>query len=122
MAGVKHVYEGTINRDSIARAMESGGDLMSDEQRSQMPNLEEMPDFGVSETRITHAVDVAAYCDIKRASMRCHRSQIAEEDFFLSMPDEAFQSAFGTEWFIAHGETRTEGDPFLTDLFEGVAP
>jgi len=29
--------------------------------------------------------------------MKAHASQITEESFFLSMPDEIFELAFGTE-------------------------
>ena len=35
--------------------------------------------------------------------MAAHASQIAPDDFFLSMPDEVFAGAFGTEWFVAPG-------------------
>ena len=34
------------------------------------------------------------------------RVQIAPDSWFLTMADEAFASAFGTEWFIRTGQTR----------------
>ena len=40
----------------------------------------------------------------KRAATRAHASQIGEEHFMLSMPDEAFEAVFGTEWFIRDGQ------------------
>ena len=49
--------------------------------------------------------------------MECHRSQIAPDDFFLAMPLEGFAQAFGTEWYIAEGETRPPDAPFADDLF-----
>jgi hypothetical protein len=46
--------------------------------------------------------------------MRAHASQISEQSFFLSLPDEAFAMAFGTEFFI-----RVGAEPGITesDLF-----
>jgi LmbE family N-acetylglucosaminyl deacetylase len=61
--------------------------------------------MGMPEAELTLAVDVTAHLLAKREAMRCHRSQIADTSFFLEMPDEAFASAFGTEWFIEHDRT-----------------
>jgi LmbE family N-acetylglucosaminyl deacetylase len=74
--------------------------------------------FGTPEAELTTAVDVRAHLDLKRASMRAHASQIAEDSFFLAMPDDAFEAAFGTEWF-----RRRDLEPGIveTDLFDGVA-
>jgi hypothetical protein len=36
--------------------------------------------------------------------MRAHASQISEQSFFLALPDDAFEVAFGTEWFIRDGQ------------------
>ena len=57
----------------------------------------------MAEAELTHAVDVTAYLDAKRESLRAHRSQITDTSFFLDMPEETFSSAFGTEWFILKG-------------------
>ena len=118
LAGTPGVFEATMNRDDIIRSMRESSEYLTEEQRAEMPDLEgeDAENFGVEEARITHAVDVTGFTDAKRASMRCHRSQIADEAFFLAMPDDAFARAFGTEWYISHGHTRGAGDPFLTDL------
>ena len=50
-------------------------------------------------------VDVSAFVQRKRDSIRCHKSQITDAGFFSSMPDEAFAMAFGTEWYIRAGAT-----------------
>jgi LmbE family N-acetylglucosaminyl deacetylase len=103
LAGVAEVFEATMNRDYIVRnmsqAMRDGVDNPGD-----LPDVDS-PDFnlGVPEAQITTRVDVSAYVDAKRASMRAHASQIGEQSFFLSMPDEAFVMAFGQEWFVHHG-------------------
>jgi LmbE family N-acetylglucosaminyl deacetylase len=67
---------------------------------------------------ITTAVDVRDFLALKRASMAAHASQIDEQSFFLSMPDEAFAASFGTEWFIRHGVPDGHRSD---DLFEGLA-
>jgi hypothetical protein len=57
--------------------------------------------------------------------MRAHASQISEQSFFLGMPDEAFQYAFGTEWFIHDGQGPgiTETDLFTaSDSGSGPLP
>jgi LmbE family N-acetylglucosaminyl deacetylase len=61
--------------------------------------------MGMPEAELTLAVDVTGHLQAKRNAMRCHASQIVDTSFFLQMPDEAFASAFGTEWFIEHDRT-----------------
>ena len=117
LAGTPGVFEATMNRDDVIRSMAEAADYFTEEQRAEMPDLEgEEANFGVLEERITHAVDVSGFIEAKRESMRCHRSQISDEAFFLAMPDDAFARAFGTEWYISHGHERAADTPFLTDL------
>ena len=105
------VMEATMNRDGFVRMIEQaresgaftqtpGGDV--DEFDPTGPADDGNP-MGMPEAELTLAVDVSAQLDLKRAAMRCHRSQIEDTSFFLEMPDEAFAAAFGTEWFIEHG-------------------
>ena len=119
MAGTPHVFESAMNRDEVIRSMADAAEHFTEEQRAEMPDFENSEvEFGVSEDRITHAIDVSAFVEAKRESMRAHRSQIADEDFFLSMPDEFFARAFGTEWYISHQHQRAADEPFLVDLFD----
>jgi LmbE family N-acetylglucosaminyl deacetylase len=104
LAGTKKVLEATMNRDHIVRMMEmarQAGAPISDEDDFD-PNgaADDGNPFGMAEAEITYAVDVTDYLDAKRESLRAHRSQITDTSFFLQMPDDAFSSAFGTEWFI----------------------
>lgn len=102
LAGTPRVYQNTMNRDHMRRGLAA--------MAAQAPEGVEMPDpaedqeFGKPEAELTAAVDVSAYLDRKRAAMRAHASQISEKSFFLAMPDEGFQYAFGTEWFIRAGQ------------------
>ncbi len=96
LAGTPRVFEATMNRDHIRRVIEfavsSGQELPGDVD----PNV----DIGVAEALITTTVDVRPFLDRKKASMRAHASQIAEDSWFLKLPDDAFEASFGTEWFI----------------------
>jgi LmbE family N-acetylglucosaminyl deacetylase len=123
LAGVEHVFQGTMNRDHIAALMASAA--VEDASGEMQERLDEMEaqevEFGSPEALITHAVDVAEHVELKRACMRAHASQISDEDFFLAMPPEAFTAAFGTEWYIALGAERSEGAPFGDDLFADLS-
>ena len=37
--------------------------------------------------------------------MLAHASQIGDDSFFLAMPEEGFQAAFGTEWYVKVGQS-----------------
>ena len=56
-----------------------------------------------AESGLTTFVDVSGYVSHKRESLRAHTSQFGTDSLFFSMPDEAFQIMFGTEWFIRKG-------------------
>jgi LmbE family N-acetylglucosaminyl deacetylase len=106
MAGIKKVFEVTMNRDHIVRMMEiarQAGASLGEDDFDPNAGADDGNPMGMPEAEITHAVDVSAHLAAKRASLRAHRSQITDTSFFLEMPDEAFSAAFGTEWFIEKG-------------------
>ena len=110
MAGTPRVYEATMDRDQMAELMRTAaagdGPVASDSPVAAMARemLEgEFPEIGSPSSAITTRVDVVGFLAQKRAAMRAHASQIAEESWFLSLPDDAFAMAFGTETFIRHG-------------------
>ena len=110
LAGTPRVFEATMNRDHIVRMMamarEGGlGDGAPAPETDFDPAgpADDGNPFGMSEAELTHAVEVVEWLHLKRASMRCHSSQISDSSFFLEMPDEAFAGSFGIEWFIERG-------------------
>lgn len=120
LAGTRHVFESTMNRDRMRALADFAFEGADDdpelaEQREEMRNTE----MGSPAAVITHEVDVTDVLDEKRRAMAAHRSQISEESFFLTMPDEAFAAAFGHECFIEIGAGRA-GEPHERDLFAGV--
>jgi LmbE family N-acetylglucosaminyl deacetylase len=105
LAGTPRVLEATMNRTHIIRLMteakERGQPVMegADEFDPSGPADDGNP-FGMDESEITLAVDVAPYLDRKRSAMAAHRSQVTDIGFFLNMPEEVFALSFGIEWFI----------------------
>jgi LmbE family N-acetylglucosaminyl deacetylase len=121
LAGTARVFEATMNRDFLLRQMEEMRSRLPEDQlppEGEGPSADEMQELGSPEAEITHGVDVSAFTEVKRASMRCHASQIPEESFFLSMPEDVFRTSFGTEWYIEHGVPRAEGAPFAGSLLD----
>lgn len=98
LADTPRVYQATINRD---RAI-AGFTKFAAQNGEEPPEFSD--DFGTPEAQITCAVDVRKFLNHKRQAMRAHASQISEQSFFLAMPDDAFEFAFGTEWFIRAGQ------------------
>jgi LmbE family N-acetylglucosaminyl deacetylase len=101
LSATPRVFEATVNRDFIrARLMEaasSGGT-----QAAQAAELIEqgLAEMGSPAEMINTVVDVRPWLDRKRKALFAHASQVDETSFFASMPPEAFEAAFGQEWFI----------------------
>ena len=115
LAGVSRLFWSTMNRSQIQEMMANSPELVESmgEDREERVDTDQ---FGMPEEEITHAVDVRTALQAKRESMAAHASQISAEDFFLSLPEEAFAGAFGTEWYVAPGWPRNGGE-FITSLF-----
>ncbi len=98
LAGVDTVYEATIDRDRVVRMIRAAGGPIDG-----APDIDENSDFGVREGDVTTRIDVSGHVMAKRRAMRCHPSQIPDDVFWLTMPDEQFQVAFSEEQFIHRG-------------------
>jgi LmbE family N-acetylglucosaminyl deacetylase len=122
LAGVETVYLATANRDEIARSQElSAGvsalpDGVDPDDLPPLPELD-LETFGTPESAITHGIDVREVIELKRSAMVAHASQIPPDSFFLALPPAAFAFAFGTEWYIEVGSSRSDGQPFAGSLF-----
>lgn len=120
LVAVPVVAQGTMNRDLIQRAMamakEMGLDVPDPTEATEPPDdlvaaegVTAAVTFGKPEAELTHVVDTSAVTERKRASMRAHASQIGEDHFMATMPDEVFSYVFGPEWFIV--DERFDGEP-----------
>lgn len=113
------VLEATINRDLMQMGVGIAQSLGYEIPASFNPATIE--DWFVAGADITHAIDVSAFLDLKRSSMEAHQSQTTSEEggdrslaLFLSLPPEYYAMAFGTEWYIQHGQPT---DPKADDIF-----
>ncbi|HXQ43388.1 MAG TPA: PIG-L family deacetylase [Acidimicrobiales bacterium] len=100
LAGVPRVFMATVNRDYLLGLLDTADGAALVATQGERPPIDNL---GVTEERITTAVDVTAFLDQKRRAMEAHASQISETSFFLSMPAEAFAAVWGREWYIRVG-------------------
>jgi LmbE family N-acetylglucosaminyl deacetylase len=105
LAGTPKVFEATMNREHVVRMFEAARAAgMSigpeDEDFDPAGPADDGNPFGMPEAELTLEVDVSDFVKAKRESLRAHRSQVTDTNYFLEMPDEVFTNAFGTEWFI----------------------
>ena len=117
IAATPAVFEATMNRDRM-RALADFAFEGADDDPELAQQREEMreTEMGSPAAEITHEIDVSDSVAQKREAMAAHRSQIPSDSFFMTMPEEAFIAAFGTEWFIERGALRA-GEPYGDDLF-----
>jgi len=106
LAGTPRVYQQTTNRDHLKRGMATFRERAraAGAEDTAGPDADFVETLGKPEAEITAAVDVSAYIGHKRRAMRAHASQISEQSFWLTMPDDAFGYSFGTEWYIRDGQ------------------
>jgi len=114
LATTPKAYMSTANRDHIRRSMERAA--ASGVEMPDMPDIGDLQ-IGVTEDRITTALDVRDQVDVKRRSMAAHASQISETSFFLAMPPDMFTEGFGWEWYILDGAAAGHHE---FDLLEGL--
>jgi LmbE family N-acetylglucosaminyl deacetylase len=119
LAGIDAVLEATFNRDLLAMAVDLLPTIGVDVPEGFVPP--DLSTWFLPADAITHEIDVSAHLDAKRASMEAHTSQttsstdtIRSLQLFLSLPDELFAMAFGTEWYV---DSRFDPSVKQTDLF-----
>jgi LmbE family N-acetylglucosaminyl deacetylase len=122
LAGTPVVLEATINRDLMQAGIGLAASLGLDVPPEFSP--ETFESWFLPEAELTHAVDVTAQLEQKRASMRAHASQATSDvtdtrslSLFLSLPDDYFALAFGTEWYV--DRSRPPGIA-AHDVFDGL--
>jgi LmbE family N-acetylglucosaminyl deacetylase len=117
LVGLDQVYQQTINRTALLENARAMADALPD--GAEVPDFESQPDFGKPVEAITHRVDVTEFAPLKRASMLAHRSQIGDDHFFLTMPDDVFAAGFGIEWYISESPAPAAGS-LAAQLFEPI--
>ncbi|MBT8241858.1 MAG: PIG-L family deacetylase [Acidimicrobiia bacterium] len=116
LAGVRHVYEATVSREDAQAAMQEHN-MDPDGEHDANEALNEQ--FGVPRAQIRYSVNVHDQLKAKRLAIQAHRSQISEDDFFLSVPDDAFRMIFGQEFFAITNDGDV-GGPTEVELLPGL--
>lgn len=117
-AGVTNVYEATMNRTEMQAMIEAQPDMFDDDEGESDDRID-VESMGTPAADISYRISVGEHIEKKRASMVAHRSQIGPDSIFLTMPDEIFATAFGSEWFNVPGTTDT-GGPTDVALLPGL--
>ena len=124
-AGTPTLLEATFNRDLLQVGVGMVASMGYELPPGFTPDTFEA--WFTPAGELTHAVDVTEHLAAKRAAMAAHRSQAttgARDDavrtlsLFLSLPDEWFNMAFATEWYVQ--PDRKPGEP-VADVFAAVA-
>lgn len=58
--------------------------------------------FGVPEEEITHTLDITAYLPRKLAAIRCHRTQLDEQNLLRLAPEDVAARYFNREFLVSH--------------------
>lgn len=98
LAATPRLFEATFNRDAISAVTGPDGQGFDPNAPADDGNP-----FGEPASAIHLAVDVSEYVERKRQALVCHASQATDVAEFLAMPQEIFNLAFSTEWFIEPG-------------------
>jgi LmbE family N-acetylglucosaminyl deacetylase len=103
IANTPAVYEQTVNRDYVKRLMQEQPEALEDVDAQSRPTADFVDALGSPEVLITTTVDVRPFAAVKRRALTKHASQVGPESFFLALSYDAFEVAFGYEWYIKRG-------------------
>lgn len=101
-----------LARYELMRAM--GAEVPSDR-----PDFDPNKVGGIPDEAITTRVDVRDFLVHKTAALRCHRTQIAPDWWFMRLPNELLQATFPMECFIRIASHVAVDGP-EDDLFAGL--
>jgi LmbE family N-acetylglucosaminyl deacetylase len=116
LSAVPVVAQHTFNRDWMVRGMRGLAESGDVPEGWDAPTDLPPPSFGKPEAEITHRVEAVDFVEQKRASMRCHASQMGPDHFMLAMPETIFAVGFGTEFYVVD-EVPGLAPELFTELF-----
>ena len=116
------LVEVTIDREFLAGGIELAASLGLEVPDGFVPP--DMSNWYTPHDQITHTVDVSSTLSRKRASMAAHETQATSDSgfsvrtlaVFLSLPEDIYAIAFGTEWFIIRDELPAEFAALFTPV------
>ena len=115
---VKKVYAATMPKSAIFRAVTLLTEAGLPSPFPVVDRVEDVP-LGVDDDELGAAIDVRSVVKRKLEALHCHQSQLDPESFFLNVPEEFSDEAFGTEWYVPMRSDVTI-DGMEDDLFTGL--
>lgn len=102
-AQIETVYECTVDREYL-HFVETHlvGSALNSLLGIEGGRLNTAP-LGVPTVLVTTTVDVRGQCDLKRAALAEHASQVPIDSRALVMDDHTFQAVYGFEWYVRLG-------------------
>lgn len=80
----------------------------------------EAPAFGAPDTRVTTAIDVRDYADVKRRALTMHRTQMGEDHFLMQLPPPTLFDLWSHEHFERAAGPASSPADLEEDLFAGL--
>ena len=115
---IRKVYLGSLPKSVIWRATEMLAAAGLPSPFGEFDSPEDIP-MGVPDEELGAIVDVRPHLKAKLDALHQHQSQMDPSSFFLNVPEEFNEDAFGEEYFIRHrSDVRAEG--VEDDLFAGL--
>ena len=118
LAGVR-VVEATVPRELAARAAR----LLLVLRLVTRHRLDEMREYGMPRSAITHQLDVRQHAAQKRAALAEHRTQTSGSGrgarlfrLLTRLPLPVFRAVCGTEWFAEPGGRTATSSPAIAQL------
>ena len=112
---IRKVYLATLRKSDIFRASGTMRDMGLESPFGEYARVEDVP-MGVDDAEVGAVVEVGRWLDQKMEALQHHRSQLDASSFFLNIPSDFQQQAFGHESFVRHrsdvAASGVEGDLF----------
>ncbi len=80
---------------------------------------EDQVEGGWPDDKITTLIDVESQLEMVHQALLCHRTQIAQDGFFVNTPEDIMRAALSRESFV-RPEGLAPGAPLETDLYPGT--
>lgn len=115
---VRKVYQSTVPRSFMAMANAALGARGMPSPFGDETDPSALA-IGTPDEHVTTTVDVRDHLATKLAALRAHRSQVGRDSFFLNLPADLEDLAFGVEWFVrVRSDVAVPDDE--DDLFAGL--
>ena len=115
---VRKVYFATLPKSAIFTATELLAERGLPSPFGEYERIEDIP-MGTPDEYLGAVIDVTQHLTEKVDALHQHQSQLDPSSFFLNIPEDFQEAAYGTEWFIRH-RSDVPAQGVEDDLFAGL--